>query len=386
LLATLSKSRQLHLVNMKKVIVIDDNTVSLVLIAKILTTAGYKAVVTDDAVNALEKIRSEKPSLIILDIEMPEITGFELCRKIKTQDDLKDIPVIFLTANQETDTMVEGFQSGGVDFITKPFRKEELYVRVRNHIELAESRKTIVEMNNSRDKLYSIIAHDIRSPLAGILQTIDAIDQGFFDPSSELFSEIIRDLKNRTNETNTLLNSLLQWTRMQDKNVALNLKMTNIYELMKSCISLLELNAKEKNIGIELKLKKNFEAFCDEVSTHTVFRNLINNAIKFTPENGKVIINGKSGLRYMEVSIEDTGVGMSAEVINKILVENEHYTSFGTHNEKGTGLGLMIVKNFIQRNKGLLKIESEVGAGSKFTVCLPSLPRAGSVSKKRKLK
>lgn len=88
----------------------------------------------------------------------------------------------------------------------------------------------------------------------------------------------------------------------------------------------------------------------------------------------------------MEVSIEDTGVGMSAEVINKILVENEHYTSFGTHNEKGTGLGLMIVKNFIQRNKGLLKIESEVGAGSKFTVCLPSLPRAGSVSKKRKLK
>ncbi|KAB2828030.1 MAG: hybrid sensor histidine kinase/response regulator [Paludibacter sp.] len=367
---------------MKKVIVIDDNTVSLVLIAKILTTAGYKAVVTDDAVNALEKIRSEKPSLIILDIEMPEITGFELCRKIKTQDDLKDIPVIFLTANQETDTMVEGFQSGGVDFITKPFRKEELYVRVRNHIELAESRKTIVEMNNSRDKLYSIIAHDIRSPLAGILQTIDAIDQGFFDPSSELFSEIIRDLKNRTNETNTLLNSLLQWTRMQDKNVALNLKMTNIYELMKSCISLLELNAKEKNIGIELKLKKNFEAFCDEVSTHTVFRNLINNAIKFTPENGKVIINGKSGLRYMEVSIEDTGVGMSAEVINKILVENEHYTSFGTHNEKGTGLGLMIVKNFIQRNKGLLKIESEVGAGSKFTVCLPSLPRAGSVSKK----
>jgi len=386
LFATLSKSRQLHLVNMKKVIVIDDNTVSLVLIAKILTTAGYKAVVTDDAVNALEKIRSEKPSLIILDIEMPEITGFELCRKIKTQDDLKDIPVIFLTANQETDTMVEGFQSGGVDFITKPFRKEELYVRVRNHIELAESRKTIVEMNNSRDKLYSIIAHDIRSPLAGILQTIDAIDQGFFDPSSELFSEIIRDLKNRTNETNTLLNSLLQWTRMQDKNVALNLKMTNIYELMKSCISLLELNAKEKNIGIELKLKKNFEAFCDEVSTHTVFRNLINNAIKFTPENGKVIINGKSGLRYMEVSIEDTGVGMSAEVINKILVENEHYTSFGTHNEKGTGLGLMIVKNFIQRNKGLLKIESEVGAGSKFTVCLPSLPRAGSVSKKRKLK
>jgi two-component system sensor histidine kinase/response regulator len=371
---------------MKKVIVIDDNTVSLVLIAKILTSAGYKAIVTDDAVNALEKIRLEKPSLIILDIEMPEITGFELCRKIKTQDDLKDIPVIFLTANQETDTMVEGFQSGGVDFITKPFRKEELYVRVRNHIELAESRKTIVEMNNSRDKLYSIIAHDIRSPLAGILQTIDAIDQGFFDPSSELFSEIIRDLKNRTNETNTLLNSLLQWTRMQDKNVALNLKMTNIYDLMKSCISLLDLNAKEKNISIELKLKKNYEAFCDEVSTHTVFRNLINNAIKFTPEKGKVIINGKSGLRYMEISVEDTGVGMSVEVINKILVENEHYTSFGTHNEKGTGLGLMIVKNFIQRNKGLLKIESEVGSGSKFTVCLPSLPRTGNVAKKRNSK
>lgn len=369
---------------MKKVIVIDDNTVSLVLIAKILNNAGYKAVVTDDAINAVEKIRLEKPSLIILDIEMPEISGFELCRKIKTQDDLKEIPVIFLTANQETDTMVEGFQSGGVDFITKPFRKEELYVRVRNHIELAESRKTIIEMNKSRDKLYSIIAHDIRSPLAGILQTIDAIDQGFFDPSSELFREIIRDLKNRTNETNTLLNSLLQWTRMQDKSVALNPKMNNLYEVIKSCISLLELNAREKNITLELKLKKNYEAYCDEVSTHTVFRNLINNAIKFTPENGKVTINGKSGIRYMEITVADTGVGMSEEVINKIIVENEHYTSFGTHNEKGTGLGLMIVKNFVQRNKGIFKIESEVGVGSRFTVSLPALPRQTSIPRTRK--
>lgn len=369
---------------MKKVIVIDDNTVSLVLIAKILNNAGYKAVVTDDATNALEKIRQEKPSMIILDIEMPEITGFELCRKIKTQDDLKDIPVIFLTANQETDTLVEGFQSGGVDFITKPFRKEELYVRVRNHIELAESRKTIIEMNKSRDKLYSIIAHDIRSPLAGILQTIDAIDQGFFDPSSELFREIIRDLKGRTNETNTLLNSLLQWTRMQDKSVALNPKMTNIYDVLKSCISLLELNAREKKITIDLKVKKNHEAFCDEVSIHTIFRNLINNAIKFTPENGKVTINAKSGIRYVEITVEDTGMGMSNEIINKILVENEHYTSFGTHNEKGTGLGLMIVKNFVQRNKGTLKIESREGYGSKFTVGIPSLPRNSSIPKKRK--
>ena len=369
---------------MKKVIVIDDNTVSLVLISKILNNAGYRSIVTDDAINALEKIRLEKPSLIILDIEMPEINGFELCRKIKTQDDLKDIPVIFLTANQETDTMVEGFQSGGVDFITKPFRKEELYVRVRNHIELAESRKTIIEMNKSRDKLYSIIAHDIRSPLAGILQTIDAIDQGFFDPSSELFREIIRDLKNRTNETNTLLNSLLQWTRMQDRNVSINPKMTNLYEVLKSCISLLDLNAKEKNISIELKLKKNYEAYCDEVSIHTVFRNLINNAIKFTPENGKITINGKSGLRYMEILVEDTGVGMTPEVINKIMIENEHYTSFGTHNEKGTGLGLMIVKNFVQRNKGILKIDSKPGYGSVFTVGLPALPKTSNLPKKKK--
>lgn len=371
---------------MKKIIIIDDNTVSLVLIAKILSNAGYKPVTTDDTSGAIEKIRHEKPSMIILDIEMPGINGFELCRKIKTQDDLKDIPVIFLTANQETDTMVEGFQSGGVDFITKPYRKEELYARVHNHIELAESRKTIIEMNRSRDKLYSIIAHDIRSPLAGIVQTIDAIDQGFFDPTSDLFKEIIRDLKNRTNETNTLLNSLLQWTRMQDKAVALNPKMTNLYELLKSCISLLELNAKEKNITIDLKLKKNIEAFCDEVSTHTIFRNLINNAIKFTPENGKVTIFGKSGLRHTDITIEDTGVGMSKEIINKILVENEHYTSYGTRNEKGTGLGLMIVKNFVHRNKGVLKVESQEGKGSKFIVSLPSLPKKSSTKKSRKKK
>ena len=357
--------------SIKSILIVDDNPMNLLLTSKVLENNGYSARTAEDGKSALIEIEKEIPSLILLDVNMPVMDGFDVCRLINKNEKWKEIPIIFLTANTQTENLVEGFEAGGVDYITKPFKSEELLVRVKNHLELADSKKTILEMNKSRDKLYSIIAHDIRSPLSGILQTIDAIDQGYFDPCSEDFKDLISHLKIRTKDTSTLLTSLLQWTRLQDEGAILKLQETNLTSIINSCIQLLEPNANDKNISIINNISSEIFAICDEVSVHTVFRNIISNSIKFTEPNGKIIISATQNVSEVIICIKDTGVGMTQEVIQAIFENNQHYSSTGTANEQGTGLGLILVKDFIKKNNGKVDVKSVLGEGTYFSIILP---------------
>lgn len=356
----------------KLILIIDDNPMNLIITSKVLEGFGFSCCTAETGPEGLKLIEKCLPALILLDISMPGMDGYEVCRLIKMNGKWKEIPVIFLTANNQTADLLKGFELGGVDYITKPFRSEELSIRVMTHLELAESKREILEMNRQRDKLYSIIAHDIRSPLSGILQTIDAIDQGFFDPTSDDFKEIIHHLRERTLETSTLLTSLLQWTRLKSDNVNIEPKETNIFVVITSCIQLLEANALMKEINIHFDPGDESIAICDEVSMHTVFRNLITNAIKFTPNNGNIWIRTKNGSDKLFVEIIDSGIGMGNDTIDKIFNKNEHFTSSGTNNEQGTGLGLLIVREFIEKNNAKLRVESVIGKGSTFIIELPA--------------
>lgn len=355
----------------KLILVIDDNPMNVLLACRTVENFGFRTISAESGALGIASLENEIPSLILMDIMMPEMDGYEACREIKKVDKWKEIPIIFLTANVHTENLLEGFAAGGVDYITKPFKGEELNVRIENHIELAESRSTILEMNRSRDKLYSIIAHDVRSPLSGILQTLDAIDQGYINPNSEDFKEIIHQLKNRTKDTSTLLSSLLEWTRAQDPTKTILQKQTNIQLLINNCAHLLEANAQNKGISISISIDDKIEAFCDEVTIHTVFRNLISNAIKFTQNNGTISIEGKQSEDKVSIKVQDSGIGMSTEAIENIFEKNQHFTSTGTANESGTGLGLMLVKDFVRMNKGSIRVESTIGVGTTFTLELP---------------
>lgn len=355
------------------ILIIDDNPMNLLLTSKILEGFGYQTVTAESGNEGIAAMEQQLPSLILLDISMPVMDGYEVCEKIKLNPKWKDIPVIFLTANTLTEDLVKGFEKGGVDYITKPFKSEELHVRVKTHMELFESRNEIVKMNKQRDKLYSIIAHDIRSPLSGILQTIDAIEQGYFDPTSEDFKEIIHHLKERTKETSTLLTSLLQWSRVKSDKFEMHPSESNVYVIVSSCIQLLNANAMNKNINIHVDSDDSAVAWCDEVSIHTVVRNLISNAIKFTNTNGSIWVRTKKTSKCLRIEIIDSGVGMSPETIEKIFEKNEHYTTSGTQNEQGTGLGLMLVKEFVEKNNGSLSVQSVIGEGSTFVIELPIL-------------
>lgn len=355
----------------KYILIVDDNNKNLQLTASLLKEEGYLISVAQNAKDALLQLNEILPDLILLDIMMPGMDGLELCRLIKKNDKLCDIPVIFLTAKSQTEDLAEGFKAGGVDYINKPFNREELLVRVKNHIELASSRKQIIEMNLRRDKLYSIIAHDIRSPFSSISLTLSAIASGYLDPGSDEFRDILSQLEKTAAETSTLLDNLLEFTRLQSKTIAMNPKYLQVYPVIMESIQLLKGNADKKNITITYDISEDLIACFDEISMFAVFRNLIFNSIKFTPEGGTIDISATIEGNLARVQVTDSGIGLSEELIKKIFIDNEHYTSPGTNKEQGSGIGSYIIKDFVKRNRGELKIKSTPGKGTEMLVFLP---------------
>lgn len=353
-------------------LIVDDNMLNLQLTAGILKEEGYLISLAQDGQAALSQLEHMVPDLILLDIMMPGMDGLEVCRILKKDPILCEIPVIFLTAKKETEDLAEGFNVGGVDYITKPFNREELIVRVKNHLELSKSRKRIIEMNQTRDKLYSIIAHDIRSPFSNIVLTLNTLAGGFFDPVSDDFVEIIKNLERSANETRILLDNLLDWTRLNNDTLILSLKQNMILPIIDNCLDLLKGNIDTKKIKVQVDIPDDFSAFFDERSMKSVFRNIIFNSVKFTPVGGEISIKAVSEGESVLVSIIDSGVGMTPEVIRRIFVNNEHFSTKGTENEQGSGLGTYIIKDFIKRNGGRLEVTSNPGSGSKMSVYLKS--------------
>jgi two-component system, sensor histidine kinase and response regulator len=359
--------------NASHIFIIDDNANNLQITGKILKDKGYKISLAMDGPSALKQLETEIPDLILLDVMMPGMDGLEVCRKIKKNENLEEIPIIFLTAKNQTEDLLEGFKAGGVDYITKPFISTELITRVKTHLELYHSRKTIMEMNRTRDKIYSIIAHDIRAPLSSIKFTTNALLQHYLDPNSEEFTEIIKTLAQTTDETLGLLENLLTWGRLQSNKIKMKHTMQPVLPMLNECKILLDSNAKAKNIKLKLETTSDeTTALFDEVTMHTVIRNLIANAIKFTPEGGSVFISTARKLQQQVIKIEDTGIGMDKETINKIFGKKEHFTTKGTKDEKGTGLGLLMAIDFIEKNNATLKVDSTPGKGTSFSIFLPT--------------
>jgi two-component system sensor histidine kinase/response regulator len=353
------------------ILIVDDNFKNLETTARLLRDEGYGITLAVDAQSALDILEEIVPDLILLDIMMPGMDGFECCRILKSKPKFADIPVIFLSALTDTSDMTEGFKAGGVDYITKPFRSDELIVRVKNHLELAASRKKILEMVKSRDRLYSIIAHDIRAPFSSISFTIDAIANGYIDPAGVHFREIVMQLDRTTTQTHALLENLLTWARISADSMNIYPETVLIQPVLEKCLSLYERSLSTKRINLTLSLGAALSAWCDELTLYTILRNLISNALKFTPEGGLISIHSGEYDGQVRISVRDSGIGMDEAAVSRLMTESDPFTTDGTDHEKGSGLGYVIVRDFLRLNNGKLEVESVPGSGTKVTISIP---------------
>lgn len=365
-----------------KILIVDDVMSNILLLKGQLKNENYQITTAINGIDALEAVKNEHPDIILLDVMMPGMSGFEVAIELKKSDEYKHIPIIFLTALNSTSDIVKGFQLGANDFITKPFNKDELIIRVRHQISLIVARRIIIKQTeelrqtiSGRDKLYSVIAHDLRGPMGSIKMVLNMLILNLPDNviGKEMYDML--DLANRTTEdVFTLLDNLLKWTKSQIGRVVVVRQYFDIYGLIDDAVSISKMSATIKNISISVDMKdskREIEVNADSDLLKTILRNLISNAVKFTEEGGNITIRVDDEKDFVKVNIIDNGSGISDDIKLKLFRIEEHTSTFGTNNEEGSGLGLLLCKDFAVKNGGDLWFESEVGEGSTFMFTVP---------------
>lgn len=236
---------------------------------------------------------------------------------------------------------------------------------------LKRSEQKLKELNATKDTFFSIIAHDLKNPLTIIMGFSDLLANAWDKISEENRRAQIKKISEASGGLYKLLTNLLDWARLQTGNIQFNPEEQNIKILVDETVVLLEPGAQAKNIAIRTELKEELTILVDQDMIRTVIRNLISNAIKFTPPGGTVEVLLKKSAEYIELVVADTGIGMEEEDLAKLFRIDAHYSTRGTANEKGTGLGLILCKEFIEKHNGKIRAESEKGRGSRFIVSLP---------------
>ena len=360
-----------------KILIVDD-VVSNVLLLKILLTNEKFQVCTANCGNmCIEQARAEKPDLILLDVMMPDISGFDTAVIMKKDPELKDIPIIFLTALNSPADLVKGFQVGANDFLSKPFNKEELLVRVMNQIALVDAKRTIERQNrelmatiSNRDKMYSVIAHDLRSPMASIRMVLNLV---VASTSPELVGPELFELLDKANkeseEVHDLLDNLLKWTKSQTGRLSVVMQDLDLNDIIPGVVDIFEMIAATKKIHLSYS-GSSVVVRADNDMLKTIVRNFMSNAVKFSPEESTIEISVTTAdADFAKISVSDHGVGIAADRIGSIFHKGE--TTYGTGGEEGSGLGLQLCQDFARKIGGDVMVESAEGQGSTFSVLVP---------------
>jgi two-component system sensor histidine kinase/response regulator len=361
-----------------KILIVDDVVSNVLLLKILLTNEKFQVCTANNGKACIEVTKRDKPDLILLDVMMPEMNGFDTAVVLKQDPETKDIPIIFLTALNSPSDLVHGFQVGGNDFLTKPFNKEELLMRVMHQIQLVEAKRIIVRQNeelrrtiNNRDKMYSVIAHDLRSPMASIRMVLNlAVNVVSRETVGDEIFELLDKANRESEETHDLLDNLLKWTKSQTGRLNVVYQDVELDDVVPGVVDIFRMIAEMKKIDLRyVPAQEKLVVHADNDMIKTVIRNFISNAIKFTPEGKSIEVFYKHEGDFARISVCDHGVGIAADRVDSIFHKGE--TTYGTGGEEGSGLGLQLCQDFARKNGGDAYVESVEGEGSIFSFTIP---------------
>lgn len=353
------------------ILVVDDVPTNVILVQTILKKEGYSQLSADSGIKALEIAEKKLPNLILLDIMMPEMDGYEVLKRLKENPKTNHIPVIIMSALSDMQSVVKGYQLGAIEYVTKPFQREELLKRVAHRFELfciKRIKNELEETIESRDTLYSVIAHDLRSPLGSLKMMNNAISSMITkDQVGSDVYEMLQLMNKTSEEVFLLLDNLLKWAKNRLNKQSISKQFTNLNNLINNSIEVYIQMAAQKGVTIKQEgFEKDLNGMVDVDMLKTIVRNLLSNSIKFSNPGNTITINTKKEDDCIVTSIKDTGIGIKKEDQDKLLKDKVNFTTYGTNNEKGSGLGLMLCKDFVALHEGKLWFESEEGKGTTF--------------------
>lgn len=376
------------------ILIVDDTPVNVAVLAEHLVGHGFSVMVAQDGEEGIERAQFAPPDLILLDVMMPGIDGFETCRRLKSREATKDIPVIFMTALSSIGDKITGYQVGGVDYVTKPFHTEEVLARINTHLSLQAMRRQLVAQNRQlqqeiavRQKAEVIVAlrsqelarsnaeleqmayvasHDLQEPLRMVTSYLQLLEQrygGQLDADAHDFIEFAVDGAKRMQ---ALIDDLLSYSRVGTK--AKPLQPTDCEAVMKTALQSLRMAIDES--GAKIQCAGLPRVLGDAAQLAQLFQNLIANAIKFRGEAvPRIDIRAEREDGFWRFEVRDNGIGIAPDYFERIFVMFQRL-----HNRSkypGTGIGLAICKKIVERHGGRIWVDSAPGQGAVFKFTLP---------------
>jgi signal transduction histidine kinase len=368
-----------------QILVVDDTPANLKLITDLLASHGYRVRAASSGRLALKTVAVELPDLILLDVKMPDMDGYEVCRRLKSEERSRMIPVIFISALTDTEDKVQGFRAGGVDYITKPFQAEEVHARVSTHLklhfyqgeleeknrQLASSYLKLQELENLRDQLTHMIVHDMRNLLTGISSSLQLLKDDDENLPGESHARQLNAVLLSVHTLTTMANNLLDISKMEARQMKLNRTEFDPNDLIVEAME--KMGAVRELRDIRFGASPNVRhVSADREILLRVIINLLDNAIKFTAADGAISIGVEPKGEGVLFAIRDNGPGIPVAYRERIFEKFSQVEIRQNARKYSTGLGLAFCKLAVEAHNGRIWVESETGAGSTFFFEIPS--------------
>jgi len=366
----------------RRILVVEDDRMNARIISSILRPEGYITSEVDSGEAALDTYADFQPDLILLDVVMGGINGFETCRRLKSDPATANVPVIFITAKNQPEDIVAGLEAGGVDYVVKPFQPREMIARIRTHLHLRallESQQRLIndlsKANAAKNHFLGIAAHDLRNPLT----SISGLSEFMLDSASGQLSEdqraMVRSVHSATHVMLDLLNELLDISIIESGEMRLDLAPTNFADIVHDSVFLNGLTAARKQMKISCRPFKPTRALLlDARKIRQVVDNLLSNAIKFSPPGTTISVELSENADHQTISVQDQGPGIPPEEMNMLFTNFGRTSAKPTGGEKSTGLGLAICRKIVEAHHGTISAtnRSDGITGADFRVILPA--------------
>lgn len=371
-----------------RALIVDPNLSARKMTAQFLLQLGVEILEAESARQAYEILEQQGHfiDLLITEQLLPDYSGVKLCSKVRTELGLKKLPIVFVTAENDRSQILDYFQVGATDYLTKPYLKEELLGRLHVHLEIQllynNLEKNVVEMQNLdriKDQFLAACSHDLKGPLNGIMGFSNLLLES--DNLTETQKDWIKTMLDSGEFLLNLINNLLDISRIQIQKGEIKVKSTNVIQLIQKCITSYQVVAKSKNIEVTFCKQEGAPeiASIDPTIINRVVGNLVSNAIKFTRPQGKIEISlMQQPETELFLKVSDTGIGIAPDQLPRLFEQFTDASRLGTKGENSTGLGLSIVRDLIKKHGGTISVTSQIDQGSSFTVTIPSPRKAAA--------
>ncbi len=366
----------------KRILVVDDVEENTYIVSTILKSAGYTPFVANSGKQAIQIAETQHPDLVLLDINMPEMNGYEVCKYFKEHEPIADIPIVFLTVHADAESIAKAFDTGAVDYLTKPFKKAELLARVKVHLALRQAQELLEDQNESlkrlndeKNEFLGIAAHDLKNPLnsiRGIAQMVRKRKE--IELSDDEVDDMAHQIETSSNFMFEIITNLLDVNKIENGKLVIQPSSVDLVLSLGAVTDRYQAPAAKKNITLHVELPaEDTQIYADPTLTIQVLDNIVSNAVKYSPQgkNVWVTVSCDAVQHRVRVAVKDEGPGFSEEDKKKLFGKFARLTAKPTGGEHSTGLGLSIVKRLAEAMDASIWCESELGKGATFIIEFP---------------